>query len=141
MAKQVQSNEEMNFNMKLGQNLQEARLKAKVRQGTLANLIGCTRVHVSHIESGKSRVTVYELKKYAESCDIDVASLIMSGTNETLADSISNSFSKEQLSAIINMLMQSSEIKDKKIELSNNDKLLMSRKQEFRKEISRLKNN
>lgn len=68
------------FNIALGKNIQEMRLKKHLRQEVLAEKAELSRTTIANIEAGRQNITVINLAAIAEALDIAVANLIPSFT-------------------------------------------------------------
>lgn len=132
----MMQNERENFNIELGEKLQEARQKIKLKQEDMANFLGCSRVHISHIENGYADISAYELKKYAEKCEINIANVLLYNGGATTAEAIMEHFTNEQIDTIINIFTQSKQLKDP----GTKRKTIATDRKAFMAQISSMKN-
>ena len=58
------SDDEREYLSEIGQRLYELREKTKYSQNDIARYSGCTKMHISNVERGISRLTLYQLKTY-----------------------------------------------------------------------------
>ncbi len=63
------------FNRTLGKRLKSFRTGAGVTQGEIAKAAGCSMNHISLIERGKCRASVYVLIAYADTLDLSLDTL------------------------------------------------------------------
>ena len=71
-----QTAEEREFNRALAVRMAVARDLAGVRQETMARALGVNRTHISNIEAGKIRLSVYQAVRWAEVVRIPLNRLI-----------------------------------------------------------------
>ncbi len=60
------------FQEKYGLDLKVARVRHKMTQEQLAELVDCSSVHIGYIERGKQCPTVFQFLKMARALDIDL---------------------------------------------------------------------
>ena len=61
---------------RLGENLKRFRLKKKLSQGDLANILVVDRAYISNIENGRMNPTLSTIAKIAGALDVSVEKLV-----------------------------------------------------------------
>lgn len=66
----------MELGKKMGENLRRLRLKNKLSQGDLANMLNVNRAYISNIENGRMNPTLSTLEKIAKALEISSSELL-----------------------------------------------------------------
>ena len=75
---------ETQFNEKIGLRLQKCREKKSVTQQQIADATGLSRNHISALERGVYKMSVYTLIKYCELLDMTPNELLKIGANDKI---------------------------------------------------------
>ena len=134
------SDERNEFNFNLGQKLQEARLKSKILQQDMADIIGCSRIHISQLENGKIDISAYELKQYALKCNISISSVVMYNSGATITDAIMKNFNENQINLILEIFNECKSTSEQTEQKIKDVYINKSNKLEFKNMINNMKN-
>lgn len=66
------------FYQKLGENIRSVRDEKKVKQETLANHLGFTRISISNIETGKQKIQLHSLIQLSDYLQVPIENLLPS---------------------------------------------------------------
>ncbi len=96
----------------LGKRIRAARVKANVKQETLADYLNLSRISISNFETGKQKIQLHTLLDMTKYLSLDVSELL-SQLLSLLTDKISNSQEKKIQNYLGSSLVPKKDIKDK----------------------------
>lgn len=95
--------------VKVGGNIRRAREERELNQSDLAELIGCARTSITHLETGRQGLQVHQLFQIAAALDVEPSELLDIGSEWKRLRSGQDDVVRQlpgDLAAIVNTLQQ-----------------------------------